>query len=125
MKRTVIESPLAGDFARNLRYARLCAIDCVRRGESPYASHLFFTQFLNDASPEDRALGMRAALAWYDVADLAAVYRDLGISGGMSAGLERHRTNGIPIEYRNLPPDLYAELQIGQGESIRPTEGVL
>ncbi len=48
IKRVIIESPYSGDIPRNLLYARLCVFDCLNRGEAPYASHLFFTQVLND-----------------------------------------------------------------------------
>lgn len=44
MRRVVIESPYAGGMAtraRNVLYARACVIDCLSRGDSPYASHLF------------------------------------------------------------------------------------
>lgn len=124
MKRVVIESPLSGDFARNIRYARLCALDCLRRGEAPYASHLLYTQILDDARPEDRKLGMSAGFAWNGAAELAAVYTDLGISGGMRAGIESHERCGTPVEIRSLPPELMAELD-APDKSIRPTEGIV
>lgn len=40
----VVESPYAGDVERNVAYAKRCVLDCLKRGEAPYASHLFFTQ---------------------------------------------------------------------------------
>jgi len=120
MKRVVIESPLSGDFRRNIRYARLCMLDCLRRGEAPYASHLLYTQVLDDASPADRALGMSAGFAWNGAAEKAAVYTDLGISGGMLAGIERHNAKGTEVDIRKLPPDLMCLLD--QGE-LRSTEG--
>lgn len=33
------ESPYAGDVNLNLRYLRAAMADCLRLGESPYASH--------------------------------------------------------------------------------------
>ena len=53
MERVIIESPFAGDVDRNLRYARAAMRDCLLRGESPYASHLLYTQpgVLNDDIP--------------------------------------------------------------------------
>ena len=124
MKRVVIESPLSGNFSRNVRYARLCLIDCLRRGEAGYASHLIYTQILDDARPEDRALGMAAGFAWNEAAELAAVYLDLGPpSRGMLAGIETHRARGTPIEERKLPADLMAELD-AVGANVRPTEGI-
>lgn len=113
MKRVVIESPLAGDFVRNLRYARLCSLDCIRRKEAPYASHLLLTQFLDDAIPEERKVGMEAGFAWAAVGSLVAVYEDLGISIGMQMGIDNAVRRGQLIEYRRLPPDLLALIDQG------------
>ena len=104
MKRVVIESPLRGDYERNEAYAKACVRDCLARGESPYASHLFFAQdgILDDTDPDQRRLGMEAGFAWGEAAQLCAVYTDLGISSGMYDGIKKHAANGIPIEYRTL-----------------------
>lgn len=55
-----LESPYAGDVARNRMYARRAMLDCLRHGEAPFASHLLYTQVLDDTIPEDRELGMSA-----------------------------------------------------------------
>ncbi len=113
MKRVVIESPLSGDFARNVRYARLCGLDCIRRGEAPYASHLLMTQFLDDALPDERTVGMEAGFAWGAVGEIVAVYQDLGISGGMKMGIANAERRGQPVEYRTLPPELMGRVDAG------------
>mgnify|MGYP001615175635 CR=1 FL=1 len=118
MKLVVLESPLAGDFARNIRYARLCALDCIRRGEGVYASHLLMTQFLDDADSEERKAGMEAGFAWAAHGQLVAVYEDLGISNGMKMGMDNAVTRGQPIEIRRLPADLMAKLDVGPASSI-------
>lgn len=105
MKLVIVESPLAGDVTRNLRYARAAVRDCLTRGESPIASHICYTQpgVLDDALPAERELGITAGLAWSRVAELVAVYTDLGISSGMRRGIAVHQANGVPVEYRTLP----------------------
>lgn len=103
MRRVIIESPYAGDVERNLRYARAAMLDCLGRGEAPYASHLLYPQVLDDTLSGDRAAGIRAGLEWGGVADLIAVYTDLGISEGMRLGIKRHEENGRYIVYRHLP----------------------
>lgn len=113
MKKVVIESPLSGDFAKNIRYARLCALDCVRRGEAPYASHLLLTQFLNDATPEERKAGMEVGFEWAKAGEVVAVYQDLGISAGMYMGIENAVFRGQKLEYRNLPQDLMGKIDEG------------
>jgi hypothetical protein len=104
MRRVILESPFAGDVERNVRYARACAQDCLRRGEAPFASHLLYTQrgILNDDRPEDRELGMAAGLIWGRVAEATVVYTDLGITPGMAWGIVHARANGRPVEGREL-----------------------
>jgi hypothetical protein len=106
MRRVIIESPFAGDVARNLRYLRACALDCLRRGEAPFASHGFFPLEaggpLDDADAVQRELGIRAGFAWREAAELTAVYTDLGITRGMRYGIEHAVETCRPIEYRTL-----------------------
>ena len=104
MKRVILESPFAGNVERNLAYARACMADCLRRGEAPYASHLLYTQpgVLDDDVPEERKLGIDAGFAWRECAEATVVYDDLGISGGMRAGIEHAEAMGQQVEYRQL-----------------------
>jgi hypothetical protein len=102
MKRIIIESPLAGDVSKNQEYARKCTLDSLRRGEAPFASHLFYTQVLNDSVEGERRLGIEAGLEWGKKADITAVYTDLGISKGMKLGIERAKQENRPIEYRTI-----------------------
>lgn len=102
MKLVVIESPYAGNRARNIIYVKACARDCFARGESPLASHYSLTQVLEDDIPEERELGIRAGLAWAAVAHATVVYTDLGISAGMLRGIEHANSLGRPVEFRKL-----------------------
>lgn len=102
MKRVIIESPYAGDVARNIHYLHLCALDSLTRNESPIASHGWFTLFLNDDNIQERALGIMAGLAWSEVCDYVVVYQDFGITDGMKDGIEKHKENGKEIVYRKL-----------------------
>lgn len=104
MKRVIIESPYAGDVFLNVQYARVCLLDSLRRGEAPFASHLLYTQVLNDSLPEERTLGIEAGLAIGAAMDLTAVYEDLGVSDGMVKGIERAQAAGRPVERRLLGP---------------------
>ena len=69
----LLESPFAGDVEANKKYAAEAVRDSLRRGEAPFASHLFYTQFLDDDIPAERSLG-----------------------------IERAHKEGRPIEYRSL-----------------------
>lgn len=104
MRRIILESPFAGDVARNLRYLRACLRDSLLRGEAPFASHAIYTQpgVLDDDKPDDRRLGMTAGWAWMKAAEAVAVYRDLGITPGMEKGIAMARELRLPVEHRLL-----------------------
>ncbi len=100
----IIESPYAAANGKTVAdheaYARRCMADSLARGEAPLASHLLYTQpgILDDADPEQRDLGMEAGFAWGEIADMIAIYADLGISKGMEEGVERAlKRFGVPL----------------------------
>ncbi|MDD5749435.1 MAG: hypothetical protein PHO91_01450 [Patescibacteria group bacterium] len=103
----IIESPFAGtpeEVATNIQYARACLLDCLKRGEAPFASHLLYTQegVLDDTVPEQRRLGIEAGLAWGQKATATVVYLDRGISQGMVQGIIRALNEGRAVEPRSL-----------------------
>lgn len=129
MKRVIIESPFKGmdtrEEARNIRYVRMCLRDSLLRGEAPFASHALYTLqgVLRDDMPEERRLGMEAGWAWIDTADLTAPYTDLGISGGMTAGIVRAETRGRPVELRQLGEAwVQAEIQFERAFALARAE---
>ena len=102
MKLVVIESPYANNIERNVLYLKRVVIDCLARGEAPFASHLLYTQVLNDNIPAERALGMEAGFAWSKKAELTVVYGDYGISEGMELGIAEADAVGRRVEYRKI-----------------------
>jgi len=102
MRRVILESPYAGDVLRNLAYARACMLDSLGKGEAPMASHLLYTQVLDDSDPAERGQGIAAGLAWGAVADATVVYLDRGVSSGMVLGIENATSAGRPVVYRRL-----------------------
>lgn len=110
MRLVVVESPYAGDWALNERYARAALRDCLRRGEAPFASHLLYTQpgVLDDSDPAERAMGMRAGFTWGDAAEATVVYTDLGMSPGMREGIRCAESAGRPVEYRALTAEWWS-----------------
>jgi hypothetical protein len=114
----IIESPFRGDTpeaeAANVAYARAALADSIRRGECPFASHLLYTQALNDTLPHERALGIALGLRVSAFADFVAVYSDRGTSDGMARAIEKHLVEGRRIEYRSLKPA--ATIREGYGE---------
>lgn len=104
--RVIVESPFAGGFA-NVKYSRECIRDCIDRGESPFASHLLYTQkgVLNDQIPEERARGIATAHAWLEVADYVVVYMDMGVSPGMIRGIVKAVQMGKKVKMRWIKED--------------------
>lgn len=101
----IVESPYAGDTARNIAYAQAALRDCLLRGEAPFASHLLYTQagVLDDNNPDERMLGINSGLELAKRADLTVVYIDLGVSRGMELGMAAANAAGRPVVLRSLP----------------------
>jgi hypothetical protein len=106
MRRVMVESPYRATehftVAQHRQYLRMAMADCIRRFESPMASHHLLPEILNDDSAYERALGIEAGFAWGIHADLIAVYSDLGVSRGMSDALAFYKARGKPIEWRTI-----------------------
>ncbi len=102
MVKVVIESPYAGDVEKNLSYAKMCLKDSLKRGEAPIASHLLYTQVLDDNLPSERMWGIEAGLAWLELADLHVFYIDLGMSAGMDFAMTESLRLGKVIETRKI-----------------------
>lgn len=104
MTRVIIESPFRGNdgsFA-NVKYSRQCMRDALDRGESPFASHLLYTQkgVLDDSIPEERDKGIKAAEGWLEVADYVVIYADFGITLGMAKGIAKAARLGKTLKFR-------------------------
>lgn len=112
MRRVIVESPFAGrgndaqearDAFSNFGYVKDLCRHIALRGDAPYASHIFCTQFLYDSDERERAIGIELGLHWGVCAQLTVVGIDRGISRGMRQGIERARKDGRPIEWISLP----------------------
>lgn len=106
-KLVVIESPYAAnsieESRRNADYLRKAMRHSIFHGEAPFASHMIYTQVLDDKIAGERATGIEMGFAWGENADLIAIYTDLGITDGMRRGIAHYESLGIPIEYRTVP----------------------
>lgn len=100
--RGVTEAEIEASILRHVYYAQQCVADSIHRGEIPFASHLLFTQILDDSDPEDRDHGLSLAHAWLLRCDLVAVYEDLGVSRGMALAIRVAEANRIPVERRRI-----------------------
>lgn len=99
-------APDADGIVRNVAYALIGMRDSLERGEAPFASHLLYTQMLDDTIENERTLGITAGLAIGRAAEATVVYEDLGISRGMRYGIDKAREIGRPVEHRRLYKEL-------------------
>ena len=128
MPRTLVnlESPYAGNIERNTLYARFCMRDSiVNHGESPFASHLLYTQahILNEHIPEERALGIETGLEFTRATEKTVVYTDLGITKGMEQAIKAAEDNGIELEMRKLSNSDW-ELYFHESLGLKPVPPV-
>ena len=95
-------APDADGVVRNVAYALAGMRDSLQRGEAPFASHLLYTQMLDDTIADERAMGIDAGLEIGKAAELTVVYADLGVSRGMQYGIDKANEIGRPVEFRHL-----------------------
>lgn len=122
----IIETPFAGDREANIAYLRRCMRHSYELQEIPFASHALFPQFLDDANPFERRMGINYGIAigaaiasltrpggskaslHYSlpsvIVDVRAVfYIDRGMSPGMEGADTAYRSINVTVEHRNLP----------------------
>jgi hypothetical protein len=88
MKPCIIESPYAGDVARNKAYLQRCIKwSAMEQGMTPYASHQMLTDALDDTDPEQREFGLQLGSHMTNILLAAGAevlfFVDLGWSPGM------------------------------------------
>lgn len=112
MTLVVIESPYAGDVKTHTEYANRAIRDSINRGEHPFASHILYTQALQDCDPDQRKTGINCGYSWGKHAKKIAVYTDYGISNGMQQAMGYYNKIGIPIEYRKIGKNMEKPISI-------------
>lgn len=92
-------SPLRGNYEINIQSARLYCLDVVEicPDAVPIAPHIYFTQFLNDKNPRERAIGIEMGLALLEKCDEVWVHGADHPSEGMMREIARARELGIPV----------------------------
>lgn len=106
MIRVQIISPFRADTAADRRanvvYAQAALLDCLTRGEAPFAPHLLYPSVLDDSDPVQRAQGIEAGMEWMTAVDAVVVYADRGVSAGMADEIRHAERLGVPVERRVL-----------------------
>lgn len=123
MKLVMIESPFKEEMIEapyekikcreeeSKAYLKACILDSLGRNEAPFASHGFYTQYLDDTKLEEREIGINAGFAWGEKADIRAFYVDYGVSSGMKEGLQKAWHIQQIIDIRTLPYKIMKDLR--------------
>lgn len=83
--------------ARNMALAKIGCLKVVEKDGIPVAPHLYFTQFLNDETPEEREIGMALGLDILDYCDELWVFTNGVISDGMMTEIKEAADLEIPV----------------------------
>lgn len=93
--RAIVESPLAGDTVKNLRYALWCCRYLWEtRGIHAIASHMICPWFMDDSIHSERDDGIDWEWVW-EPSVTHWFFEDLGWSNGMSMALMKCNEIGI------------------------------
>jgi len=108
MSLAIIESPYAhkSDFEwlRNIQYARIACKEETFLQRTAFASHLFYTQYLDDTVAHERKLGIESGFKIMELTkDVVQVfYVDFGMSKGMIQAVEKGEKLGVQQEFKTL-----------------------
>ena len=91
-------SPYAGDIAGNVDAARRYSRFAVGKGYIPIAPHLLYPQFLDDADPDERELGIFFGNAIMSKCSEVWVFGSR-ISAGMQAEIRRAKWKSYRLRY--------------------------
>ena len=100
-KRVFVCSPFGGTEHNAILAMRLCR-RAVSAGLAPFAPHLLYPQWLDDADPDDREAGMACGLAWLRACDIVWAL-DVPPTAGMKVELALAHELGKPISKIPLP----------------------
>ncbi|AQW61930.1 hypothetical protein B1779_01175 [Dehalococcoides mccartyi] len=91
-------SPYAGDTENNVKFAQRYSRFAVDKGYIPIAPHLLFPQFMNDADPTERKLGLFFGNALMSKCSEVWVFGE-HISAGMETEIKRARWKNYRLRY--------------------------
>lgn len=91
-------SPYAGEIEKNVKAAQGYSRFAVEKGYIPIAPHLLFPQFLNDANPKERQLGLFFGNTLMSKCSEVWVFGSR-ISAGMEAEINRAKWKNYRLRY--------------------------
>lgn len=91
-------SPFSGEVEKNIKAAQEYSRFAVDKGYIPIAPHLLFPQFLNDADPRERQLGLFFGYALMSKCSEVWVFGSY-ISAGMETEINRAKWKNYRLRY--------------------------
>lgn len=88
------------EIDRHIQYAKDLTREALLHGHCAVTPHLYMTDCLNDSDPDERMLGLEAALELLEKCDAVIVGKKYGISEGMAAEIAEAKVLNIPVLYR-------------------------
>ena len=100
-------SPYRGDTQTNEQNARTYCSLAVSRGCIPFAPHLLFTQFLDDAQPDERRMGLHMSAEMLRLCDALWAFGEP--TQGMRAEMKLAERLGIPVRRHDVKGQVIAD----------------
>lgn len=97
MKKVYICSPCRGDYENNIQRAKEFSRAAVERGYIPITPHIYLTQFMDDAVPAERELGLSIGRELVLMCDELWAFGLDCPTAGMAAEIELARECGLPV----------------------------
>lgn len=94
-------SPCRGNVAVNVGWAKLYTELVLRSGHTPITPHAFYTEYLDDDNPTDRATGLAAGLSLLHRCDEVWIFGNT-ITAGMQSEINLAYTLDIPVRQAKL-----------------------
>lgn len=120
-QRVILESPFAGDVASNVKYAKALIHDLAYQGVAASASHLLYTQMLDDTKDFDRNLGINKGLDYAHNKD-SIIGIDRGISTGMKYGIQRAINENRNYTFKTLSKNKKVISEVNSLRDIQDAE---
>ncbi|MBE8232530.1 MAG: hypothetical protein HAW67_02255 [Endozoicomonadaceae bacterium] len=95
----IVESPFKGGIHQNVTYCYKKIVQMMRKGYLPFASHLMYTQFLDDRCIQERSLGIDTGLKLYPVCHEGIFLLERGFTDGMKGAYKYAHDNGYSTSY--------------------------
>jgi len=123
-KMVYIASPYAGDVEKNTAFAINACRYCIKKGHTPIAPHLLYTQMLDDNEPAQRETGLILGNQILRRCDELWVCGDR-VSPGMAAEIAEAENLGITVKQVESSEIRFEGESITDIQTVVPSSNVM